>query len=694
MRSCLLSTAAILALTPAALADAANAEMEREVIVVEATQTHFDSFVYPGLTSTIDQETLDLVQPVDLDDLLRGIAGVDVPGGPRRTGQTISLRGQGRANTTLLLDGARQNFSSAHDGAIFLDPSLLVGVDTVRGPASALYGSGASGGVVAFRSANALDFLGEDDSWGFEIGAGYRSVDEEERGLVTLFGADGRFDYLASLTSRASGDIALGSGDDLPADDRSISSLVKLGAEVSDGVRAELSWQTFSGEAVEPNNGQGVSGVNAFNALVDKEIENDTLTFSFDANPASLPWLDASLTLYRTENSVSEDETGSARQLRRDLETTGIRAQQRFGFTLDAWTGGLTVGGEYFEDKQDGLDTATSDGVRGGAPDASSEFTAVYAQLELDGPAPLGLPGRVIILPGVRFDEFKTRSPSEAATSNDATSARFGLTYAPVDSFNMYINWGEAFRAPSINELYMDGTHFSLPHIVLGAPVFISNEFIANPDLTPEFTETLEIGFSLDLADRAGVDELTLRTAWFETEAEDLIDLSVDFAFDATCFVPPFFAPCSAGTSSSRNVGQAELSGFEAQMQFANGPFSLDASVSTLDGEDKTTGAALGSLTPARLFLDGRYRFDAQRLILGSRIEWAGKYDQPAETAEHRDGYTVVDLYARWQPLVDNGLTLNAGIENAFDEDYERVFAGVSEAGRSLRLDVSWRRTF
>lgn len=54
MRSCLLSSAALLALAPTAFADTASAEIEREVIVVEATQTNLDNFVYPGLTSTID----------------------------------------------------------------------------------------------------------------------------------------------------------------------------------------------------------------------------------------------------------------------------------------------------------------------------------------------------------------------------------------------------------------------------------------------------------------------------------------------------------------------------------------------------------------------------------------------------------------------------------------------------------------
>jgi len=683
------------ALTPAALAQAALAQDnagDREVITVEATKTELDSFIYPGLTSSIEVEDLDLTQPVDLDDLLRAVPGVDIPGGPRRTGQTISLRGQGRDNTTLLMDGARQNFSSGHDGAIFVDPSLLVGVETVRGPASALYGSGASGGVVAFRTASAHDLLDAGESWGFELGAGYRSVDEEQRGTTTVYGVRGQLDALASLSFRDSGDIRLGSGADLPADDNSLSGLVKLGADLSVGVRAELSWQYFDGDTTEPNNGQGVAGVGAFNALVDKDIQSDNINMALDITPPSIRWLDMNVSIYRNETGVTEAETASTRLLRRDLKTTGISADQRFAFDLGRYESALTIGGEYYEDTQDGGDSADANGIRGGAPDAEASFTAFYAQLEMQGPAPFGLPGEIVVLPGIRNDSFETASATSLAAENDATSARFGVTYAPISAFNMFVNWGEAFRAPSINELYIDGTHFSLPHIILGPPTFISNEFIANPDLMPEETETLEIGFSLDLADRIGVDQLTLRTSWFETDAENLIDLFVDFQFDPTCFAPPFFAPCSAGTTQSRNVGSAELSGYEGQINFANGPLSIDASWSAVDGEDAATGEALGSLTPNRIFVDARYDF-GDHMLLGTRLQMAGDYDKPANTADHREAYTVIDLYGRFRPF-DNGLTLNAGIENVFDEDYERVFAGVSEPGRSLRFDVSWRQNF
>ena len=694
MKSVLLSGAAALVLATPVFAQQDTGDGDIDVIVVEATKTELDAFVYPGMTATIDSEALDLFRPADLDDLLRELPGMEVSGGPRRTGQTISLRGQGRENTTLLLDGARQNYGSAHDGVFFIDPSLLVGVEAVRGPASSLYGSGASGGVVAFRTANAHDLLEDGETWGFALGAGYRSVDEERRGTLSGYGRQGTFDVLASVSRREAGDISLASGADLPANDESLSTLFKIGNDFADGIRAELSWQSFDGEAVEPNNAQGAGAVGSLNALAQKDISADNLTLNARIAPPALAWLDLDLTVYRNETGVDELERVSGRQLRRDLETFGFRADQRFEFNLGAYDAAVVVGGEYYEDSQDGFDSDDPNGTRGGAPDADSQFTGAWAQLELDGPAPFSLPGRVIVLPGVRHDEFETSTPTTSAVTNDATSSRLALTYAPTETFNVFVSWGEAFRAPSINELYIDGTHFSLPHIILGPPTFISNEFIANPDLLPEETETLEIGFGLDLADQAGVDRLDLRASWFETDAENLIDLFVDFAFDPTCFAPPFFAPCSAGTTQSRNVGAAELSGFEAQFGFANGPLAIDASLTSIDGEDVATGDPLGSLAPTRLFVDGRWTFEQSRLVVGGRVQAADDYDAPLSTTEHRAGYVVTDVYARWRPMEDSPLAFNVGVENVMDHDYDRVFAGVSEPGRSVRFDVSWSRNF
>ncbi|MEE2566207.1 TonB-dependent receptor domain-containing protein [Hyphobacterium marinum] len=672
-------------------ADTELEEAERDVVIVSATRTEIPAFDYPGMASVIDAETIELTDPSTLDELLREVPGVEVSGGPRRTGQTITLRGQSRENVTILLDGARQNFNSAHDGVAFVDPALIVGVDVVRGPASALYGSGASGGVIALRTANADDLLSDDASGGLRATLGGRSVDGEIRAGLTVFGRSGALQGLAHLSSRESGDIRLGSGNDLPADDSSLSGLFKVGAELSPGVTGEVSWQTIRADATEPNNGQGNAGVGGLNPLVNKDITSDTVQLRAQIAPASSRWLDLDITLFNTQSGVEETETVGGRIVDRQLDSWGVRADQRFEFALGAMDAGLTVGGEMYEDEQTGFDSAAAGGVRGGVPNASTSFQGVFAQLELTGAAPFGLPGEFVLLPGVRFDNYESETTGIASNEDSQTSGRFGVSYAPNDTFLLFTNWAQAFRAPSVNEIYLDGTHFSLPHPILGAPVFITNEFIANPNLRPENTETIEAGFGLNFRDMArDGDRLEIKASVFETQAEDLINLFVNFAFDPTCFAPPTFLPCSAGTTNSANVADATLQGFEILADYRSGPFSLSASLSETDGSDDATGAPVGALTPLRLFVDARWRMDAQRLTLGARGEFAGEFDKTATPAQERDGYTVVDLYASWRPIADRGLTLNAAVNNIFDEDYERVFAGVSEAGRGVRADITW----
>lgn len=660
-----------------------------DIIIVRATRTEIPAFSYPGQVSVIDQETLELVDPYSLETLLRQIPGVEAGGGPRRTGQTLTIRGQSRENVTLLLDGARQNFNSAHDGVFFVDPALLASVESVRGPASALYGSGASGGVIAFETADAGELLVEGQSFGARATAGYRSVDQEFSVSGAVYGVNGPLDALAYLSRRDSGDISLGSGNELPADDQSVSGLFKLGLDAAPGVRLEGSWQALRAEATEPNNGQGNNPTGQLNPLVDKDITTDTFRLSGAIAPAGTV-LDLNVTLFQSTSIVEETEAVGGRVVDRELESRGIRADQRFEFGLGPAEAALTVGGEIYEDEQSGFDSTAPGNVRGGVPDASTRFSGLFAQLEVTAYQPFGLPGEVVMLPGIRLDDYESESALAGGNSDNATSGRFGVSYAPNDTFLIFANWAEAFRAPSVNEIYLDGTHFSLPHPVLGAPTFISNRFIANPALRPESTETLEIGAGLgfDGTFRPG-DRLEIKGSWFETQAEDLINLSVDFAFDPTCFAPPFL-PCSAGTTNSANVTSATLSGYEIQLDYESGAFGLTAALSETDGENDATGAPVGSLTPARLFVDGRWRLEDYRLVLGARAEIAGDFDKTATAAEERDGYATLDLYARWQPGETSPVTLSAGIDNVFDADYARVFAGTSEAGRSFRIGVSW----
>jgi hemoglobin/transferrin/lactoferrin receptor protein len=669
--------------------EAAVPRMEAsDVIVVTATRTALASFDYPGLASVLDFSALEEERPSDLAGLLRDVPGLEIGGGPRRTGQTITLRGFGRESVTLLVDGARQNFASAHDGVLFLDPSLLGRVETVRGSAASLYGSGAAGGVIAFETLEADDLLQGQERFGARASLGYRSANAESRGSAAVFGEAGAFEGIAALSLRQSGDIALGSGDDLPAQDDIVSGLLAGEWDVSDALELELGWLSFRNDALEPNNGQGAERVDGLNRLVRKDVTADSYraTLAFDSG-SDLVALE--VTAYHNTGAVHEIDPAINRFIERDLTTVGIRAENRAEFAFGGLDLALVTGLETYEDKQAGFDSTTPGNTRGGVPSGTTRFTGAWAQLEttLD----LGEAGALIVLPGVRFDRFESEAQGQNANSDAAVSPRIAASWAPAESVRLFASWGEAFRAPSLNELYISDTHFSLPHPVLGPRTFVTNVFIANPDLKPESTETLEIGAGFN---GQGVltanDRFEIKGAWFQTRAEDLINLAVDFTFAPACFAPPFFAPCSAGTSFSENLDSAELEGFEIAAAYENGPWEISGALFEVDGENTVTGEALGALAPLMGHVSARYALDAARLTLGARLGFAGDFDKTSDPAATRDGYAVLDLYAGWRPLQSERVRVDFGVGNIFDTDYERVFAGVSEPGRSVRLDLTW----
>ena len=58
---------------------------------------------------------------------------------------------------------------------------------------------------------------------------------------------------------------------------------------------------------------------------------------------------------------------------------------------------------------------------------------------------------------------------------------------------------------------------------------------------------------------------------------------------------------------------------------------------------------------------------------------------------DERGAYVVLDVYATWRPDVIDGLRLDLGVDNVFDETYERTFAGVIEPGTNFKIAASWQ---
>lgn len=123
---------------------------EADPILVTATRTAqiADEALAPVIVIT--REEIERTQAVDLPELLRLHAGLDIGrnGGP---GQAASLfiRGTESNHTLVMIDGVRINPGTIGGAAIHnINPGMIERVEIVKGPRSALYGSEAVGGVI------------------------------------------------------------------------------------------------------------------------------------------------------------------------------------------------------------------------------------------------------------------------------------------------------------------------------------------------------------------------------------------------------------------------------------------------------------------------------------------------------------------------------------------------------------------
>jgi len=666
------------------------ADHQLEVISVSATRSPLAAFDYPGMVSVIDREQIRLNQPSTVDDVLKWVPNVEFTGGPRRTGMDPSIRGFSGPDVIVTIDGVRQNFDSGHDGRFFVDPSLLREAEVLRGGASALYGSGGTGGVIALRTQRAEDLLADGETMGVSVGAGYRSVNDEQIGVITAYGKPhGRLDLLGSVTRRSSGTIELGDGSELDRNDDDIAAaLGKMGWELgSGGQRVDIAYHRFDNDAQEPNNGQGTGDDN----VVDKFVRTDGVSMNWQA-PAAHPLLDARATVYYNRSQVDEvrlDDAGAGpagERLERTVDTVGGRLENRSRlFSTDTSELSLTYGLEGWRDQQNG---AAGAGERGGVPDARTRFIGGFAQAELRWEQPAGLPGEALFLPRVRVDHYDSEADDlELDNTDQATSTSVGLTYRPTSWLQTFGSYSEGFRAPATGELFQTGVHFQIP---VGPGIV--NRFIPNPDLEPQRTATWEFGAGLQFSGLlTDGDAFEIKASRFITDGNDFIDIEVD---QPTPFVScnPFVPAGCDGVTRATNIDDAELDGVEMEARYESRRFRMALGLSNVDGENEQTGEPLGVLTPRQWTVDAAWK-PSPNARLGWRVIKAADFDDVTEPAEQREGYDVHDVYLSWSPASGllAGSRLDLAAENLFDEAYARVFTDALQPGRNISVCLSYQ---
>ena len=219
-------------------------------IVVTATRTEESVLDVPRSVTVIDRE--EIQQQRQLTSNLPDILGQLVPGlGPptlqNRT-RNLSLRGR---TALILIDGVPQNPNSGFATELnTIDPDLVERIEIVRGP-SAVYGDGATGGIINIitRAATEEEFVVDVAA---RTSVGLTSIEKDSFGYggqIGIAGNDGRTNLRASLSYDVTNAFFDANGDRIPpngvADTDRIGLLVKLGLEFTDQQRLGLTYSFY-----------------------------------------------------------------------------------------------------------------------------------------------------------------------------------------------------------------------------------------------------------------------------------------------------------------------------------------------------------------------------------------------------------------------------------------------------------------
>ncbi len=652
LRPSLLALAIVSALPGAAVA-------ATDDMTVTATGNARSAFEAPMMVSVIDASAPENQTASSATDLLRHVPGLTLDGTGRTNGQDVNLRGYDRRGVLVLVDGVRQGTDTGHLNSTFLDPALIKRIEIVRGPSALLYGSGAMGGVIAYDTADAKDLLQAGQTSGYRV-FGTAATGDHSLGMgASAFGRTDTLDGLVAWSSRDRGDIRQGGGGTAPNDESINNMLAKGSWQLDQAQSLSGSLRYYNNAAQEPKNPQTIAADDSSNPMTDRSTIQRDVQLGYHIAPAGNDWLNADARIYWSEariNAQNIDGTGEFRQ----QTTKGGKVENRTRLFADSFASHLlTYGGEYYRQEQE------PSGATTGFPDARIDFSSGWLQDEI---TLRDLP--VTLLGGTRYDNYRGSSDGYEDVDADKWSSRAGITITPAEWLMLFGSYAQAFRAPTMGEMYNDAKHFSIGR-------FYTNYWVPNPNLRPETNETQEYGFGLRFDDLLlANDALEFKASYFDTNAKDYISTTVDFA---------------AATTMSYNVPNAKIWGWGMMAKYSASLFTLDVAYNRTRGKDTDTGEYISSISPDTV----SSKLDIPVAQSGFSLGWIGTFadrsTHVSSSYSHQPGYAVNDFYVSYQgQQALKGVTTTLVLGNAFDKEYWSP-QGIPQDGRNGKIFVSYQ---
>lgn len=205
-------------------------------------------------------------------------------------------------------------------------------------------------------------------------------------------------------------------------------------------------------------------------------------------------------------------------------------------------------------------------------------------------------------------------------------------------------SWGQGFRAPNFNELYYPGFFGS---------------FGGNPNLDPERSQSLELGYSHSFSNA-----LRAEFSAYRSRIDDLI------AFEGV-------------NNQAINIQKAGIEGAEAELSGSAGAWLWRTQGTWTQAVNERTGKALLRRPKLKGLIDVRYRFEGGS-ELGLEVSGTGK--RP-DFGNDLPGYGRIDLNVSWP--MSKQWRLEGRLENLADHEYWLV-DGYATPGRSLFLRLNY----
>lgn len=566
-------------------------EFSLDTMVVTATRTAMTVKETPSTVEIVDSKKLEQTQAKTLHDALKGALGVNVFNDFQGR-SNVSIRGSESRHVLIMVDGKRLGGEAAYNSANAWDVDRIrmedvERVEIIRGPAGALYGSDAMGGVINVITKTpdktTADINYEYGWYEDGKGAGYK-------GNLYLQGAEGNYSYKinAGLNKNRPYMDPKGSGDSMNFYGKQQPISLSVGYKFDNGNKLSVDFSKIKEDNQKSSTSRTVMMPGKVWQDKVQTIYNDNkrtdYAITYKGSDDKQDWM------FRAYKSVFDKHYMNQNNTRMTmmgkpgawkLQDPKIDTVKR---TLSVIEGKdtfnlsdknkLTAGFEYRKDQSEGTrlkkpNTSLADGNAHDAYDkAAINYLAAYVQDEFRPD------DKWLIIPSVRFDH--SDQFSNKLTSNLAA------TYNAADDVRIKAVVGQGYKTPTVNDLYIFWEMYA------ANPGGKGQFYVGNPDLKPEKSLSYELSVEKDWGDRS-----TVHLGVFRNEVKDLI--STYWTGKLTDDDPDLYPGVKGDMIMAyENIPEATLQGVELYGSHRLGKnIYLNAGYTFLDAKDKTNGTRL-----------------------------------------------------------------------------------------------------